>query len=172
MYSTDKSIYPLCTVFCHGCFFSCSKCYINYTPVSAKLMISEVSSTTSLLVACPSRFGISTLPSSRTFPEWSFRSAVTIAAFGMGWVMLGLSFICNLLRICLFTASRKSMSTLPDSSGWPMPHDVQVSWDTVCVSVPGATVQFMESAQATNNATLIIQLLIFFTTIILKHGAE
>ncbi|TNN34319.1 hypothetical protein EYF80_055522 [Liparis tanakae] len=79
------------------------------------LMISEFSVCTSLLyAACPSKLGISTRPSSRTFPACSLRSAVTMAALGMGWVMLGLSLICIRFSMCLFTASRKSMLTRSD----------------------------------------------------------
>ncbi|KAG7232043.1 hypothetical protein INR49_009951, partial [Caranx melampygus] len=62
-------------------------------------MISELSSSSSLLIGCPSRLGISTRPSSRSFPACSLRSAVTMAAFGTGCVMLGLSRICSRLRI-------------------------------------------------------------------------
>ncbi|KAG7231530.1 hypothetical protein INR49_011590 [Caranx melampygus] len=78
-------------------------------------MISELSSISSLLIGCPSRLGISTRPSSRSFPACSLRSAVTMAAFGTGCVMLGLSRICSRLRMCLFTASRKSTFSRPDS---------------------------------------------------------
>lgn len=138
---------------------------LHHAPFSAKLMISEVSSSTSLLIACPSRLGISTLPSSRSFPAWSFRSAVTIAAFGSGCVMLGLSRICNLLRMCLLTASRKSTFSWPDSgsSGWARPQDAQVSRDAVCASssVPGAAVQRIKRTQATKSASPKRQLFIF-----------
>lgn len=135
------------------------------SPFSAKLMISELSSSTSLLIGCPSRLGISTRPSSRSFPAWSFRSAVTMAAFDTGCVMLGLSRICSRLRMCLFTASRKSTFSRPDSgsSGWATPQDAQVSRDAVCASasVPGAAVQRMERTQATKSASRRRQLLIF-----------
>lgn len=138
---------------------------LHHAPFSAKLMISELSSSTSLLIGCPSRLGISTLPSSRSFPAWSFRSAVTMAAFETGCVMLGLSRICSLLRMCLFTASRKSTFSRPDSgsSGWATPQDAQVFLDAVCASasVPGAAVQRMERTQATKSASRKRQLLIF-----------
>lgn len=80
-----------------------------HAPFSAKLMISELSSSTSFPIGCPSRLGISILPSARSFPAWSFRSAVTMAALETGCVILGLSRICSLLRMCRFTASRKSV---------------------------------------------------------------
>ena len=92
-------------------------------PDSAKLMISELSAWAWLLkAACPSRLGISTRPSSRTLPACSLRSAVTMAALGSGCVMLGLWRICSRLRMCLFTASRKSTLSRSD---WP--HDAHDS---------------------------------------------
>lgn len=97
-------------------------------PVSAKLMISETGSWAGgPALACPSRLGISTRPSSRTLPACSLRSAVTMAALGTACVMLGRSRICSRLRMCLFTASRKSPSTLPGSSGRRKPQEVHVS---------------------------------------------
>lgn len=131
------------------------------TPVSAKLMISDASSSTSFTdAACPSRFGISTLPSSRTFPAWSFLSAVTIAAFGTGWVMLGLSLICNRLRMCLFTASRNSTSTRVGPSVWLSPQDAQLGL-MLWASVSGAGVQRMEMRKDTKQSTPNIKLFIF-----------
>ncbi|KAL1265349.1 hypothetical protein QQF64_003376 [Cirrhinus molitorella] len=125
-------------------------------------MISDVSSSTSFMdAACPSRLGISTLPSSRTFPAWSFLSAVTIAAFGMGWVMLGLSRICNRLRMCLFTASSKSTSTRVAPSVWLSPQDAQLGL-MLEVSVSGAGVQRMETRMDTKQSTSNTKLFIFW----------
>lgn len=69
-------------------------------------MISDVCSISSFFsVLLPMSFSISTLPSSLTFPTWSFLIAFRSAALGTGWVMLGLSLKCNMFRICFFTAS-------------------------------------------------------------------
>ena len=125
---------------------------MNYwlLPDSAKLIISEVSAWTSLLyAACPSKLGISTRPSSRTFPACSLLSAVTIAALGMGCVMLGLSLICSRFSMCLFTASKKSMFTRSAWSGALRPQDAHDSWGELCVSVPATELQRTERTHAT-----------------------
>lgn len=134
-------------------------CAVNYwlVPDSAKLMISDVSAWTSLLkAACPSKLGISTRPSSRTLPACSLLSAVTIAAFGMGWVMLGLSLICSRFSMCLFTASRKSMFMRSDWSGPLKPQDAHDSWGELWVSVPVTELQRTHSTHAAkqDSATL------------------
>ncbi len=133
-----------------------------HTPDSAKLIISDVSSCTSLWAACPSKLGISNLPSSRTLPAWSLRSAVTIAALGMGWVIFGLSLICSRFNMCLLTASRRSMSIRPESSGCPSPQEAHWdSWDTV--SAP--RLHWTESMQAIKQVTERMEILIFLNIV-------
>lgn len=129
---------------------------MNYwlLPDSAKLIISEVSAWTSLLYgAWPSKLGISTRPSSRTFPACNLLSAVTIAAFGMGCVMFGLSRICSRFSMCLFTASKKSMFIRSDWSGALWPHDAHVSWAELWVSAPVTELQRAYRTHATKQDT-------------------
>ncbi len=139
-------------------------CAMNYwlLPDSAKLIISEVSAWTSLLkAACPSKLGISTRPSSRTFPACSLLSAVTIAAFGMGCVMLGLSLICSRFSMCLFTASKKSMFTRSDWSGVLRPQDAHDSCGELWVSVPVTELQRTERTHANKQDKARLYELIF-----------